>query len=66
LQQEELDVLSAIDMLSSLLVVLQEMRNDDSGFEKIIKVINIFLAITSPELRLFCVIIGSRKRITTI
>ena len=38
LQQEELDVLSAIDMLFSLLVVLQQMRNDDGGFEKIIKV----------------------------
>ena len=42
LQQEALDILSTIDMLSSLLVLLQEMRNDDVGFEKLGKV-NIIL-----------------------
>jgi hypothetical protein len=45
LQQEDLDVLSAIDMLSSLLVMLKEMRNDNDGFEKIIKVNIIFLVL---------------------
>ena len=45
LQQEDLDILSTIDMLSSLLVLLQEMRNDDVGFEKLMKV-NILFCFT--------------------
>ena len=44
LQQEDLDILSTIDMLSSLLVLFQEMRNDDVGFEKLMKV-NIFFSL---------------------
>lgn len=32
LQQEDLDILSAIEMLSSLLVLLQNLRNDESRF----------------------------------
>ncbi|CAF1639438.1 unnamed protein product [Rotaria magnacalcarata] len=35
LQQEELNILAAIEMLTSLLELLQELRNDDDGFEQI-------------------------------
>ena len=38
LQQEDLDILSAIDMLSSLLQMLKHLRNDDNCFTKIIEV----------------------------
>jgi len=38
LQEENLDVLSAIDMLSSLLTLLKNMRNDDADLNKIIQV----------------------------
>ncbi|CAF2999785.1 unnamed protein product [Rotaria sp. Silwood2] len=38
LQQEDLDILSAIDILSSLLVLLKNMRNDDCRFIKITEV----------------------------
>ncbi|CAF4290580.1 unnamed protein product, partial [Rotaria magnacalcarata] len=35
LQQEELNILAAVEMLTSLLELLQELRNDDDGFEQI-------------------------------
>ena len=46
LQQEDLDTLSTIGILSSLLVLLQEMRNNDVSFEKLIKVNIILLCFT--------------------
>ena len=38
LQKEELNILAAIDLLSLLVQLLQEMRNDDDEFEKLIQV----------------------------
>ncbi|CAF2704956.1 unnamed protein product [Rotaria sp. Silwood2] len=36
LQQQELNIIAAIEMLSSLLELLKELRNDDDAFEQII------------------------------
>jgi hypothetical protein len=38
LQQQELNIIAAVEMLSSLLELLQELRNDDDGFEQIFQV----------------------------
>jgi hypothetical protein len=38
LQEKDLDILSAVEMLSSLLVLLKGMRNDDNYFTKIVEV----------------------------
>jgi hypothetical protein len=38
LQQQELNIIAAIEILSSLLELLKELRNDDDGFEQIIDV----------------------------
>ena len=35
LQQQELNIISAIEMLSSLLELLEEFRNEDDSFERI-------------------------------
>ena len=43
LQKEELDVLTATDMISSLLHLLQQMRNDDASLQGIMKVCLPFL-----------------------
>ena len=67
LQQEDLDILSTIDMLSLLLALLQEMRNDYVGFEKLMKVNIIFVSLKLIQFVLsFCVVSVSRKRITKI
>ena len=38
LQQQELNIIAAIEMLSSLLKLLKELRDDDDGFEQTIEV----------------------------
>ena len=43
LQKEDLDILSAVDMLTSLLILLQNLRNDDNSLMNIFAVTVIFI-----------------------